>query len=196
MALESSAQIGKIRTFGRYAQATCAVAFIVLAVAGPVTVVLALSASDWSLTEARGLGRYFTVGEPEPVSLAVWSILDAALMFAICCAAVGYLYSLFGALGRGAIYTLDNVRRIRRIGQLAVALGALQIFVPVVTIVLIKVGLFPEPAAWAVDADYGPDTLLLLVAGSLVLLVSWIMEVGRRSAEDAELLRREAELVV
>ena len=33
--------------------------------------------------------------------------------------AIGYLYALFGALSKGEIYTLANVRRIRRLGELA-----------------------------------------------------------------------------
>ena len=194
--LATTAEIGKIRRFGRYAQASCVVLFVILAVAGPATVVFAVFEAGWSVTEATGVGRYFTVGEPAPLSLAVWSILDATVMFALCGIAVGYLYSLFGALGRGAIHTPDNVRRIRRIGQLVFALGAMQIALPVLTVVLIEVGIIPEPAAWAVDLDFGPDAVLLLVAGSLVLLVSWIIEVGRRTSEDAEQMRREAELIV
>jgi len=194
--LDAAAEIGKIRKFGRYAQPTCAVLFVILAVSGPATLVFALSEAGWSVTEARGVGRYFAIGEPEPLSLAAWSLLDATLMFALVCVAVGYLYSLFGALGRGVIHTADNVRRIRRIGQLVFALGAMQIVLPVLTVVLIEAGMLPEPAAWAVDADFGPDALLLLVAGGLVLLISWIMEVGRLASEDAEQMRREAELVV
>jgi hypothetical protein len=194
--MDSVIEVGKIRKFGRYAQASCLVLLIILAVAGPATAVLAVSAANWSLTEAMGLGRYFAVGEPEPLSLAVWSLLDATLMFALCCLAVSYLYSLFGALGRGAIHTPDNVRRIRRVGQIVFALGVWQIVLPVLTVTLIKVGAFPEPASWAVDLDFGPDSLVLIVTGSLVLLVSWIMEVGRRASEAAEQMRRDAELVV
>lgn len=191
-----AAEVRNIRRFGRFAQASCLVMFAVLAVMGPVAAVFAMIENGWALTATRGLGRYFTVGAPAPLSLAVWSVVDGALIFAIACVGVGYLYSLFGALGRGAIYTPDNVRRIRRIGQLTLALAAAQIVLPALTVALMKIGVFPKPTAWAVDLDFGPDLLLLLLAGVLVLLVSWIMEVGRRVSDAAENMRREAELVV
>jgi hypothetical protein len=196
MGLVDAGEIRKIRRFGRFAQASCFVMFAMLAVMGPVTAVLAMIENDWALTATRGLGRYFTVGTPAPLSLAVWGVLDGALIFAIACIGVGYLYSLFASLGRGAIYTPDNVRRIRRIGQVMFALGTAQIVLPLLTVALMKIGAFPKPAAWAVDLDFGPDTPLLLVAGAVILLVSWIMEAGRRASDDAESMRREAELVV
>jgi hypothetical protein len=190
---DDPAEIGKIRRFGRLAQAGCVVLFVMIAVMGPITMYFA---EIDSAGVANGVGRYFTVGAPAPLSLVVWSFVDAALLLGLACVAAAYLYSLFGALGRGSIYTPDNVRRIRRIGQIAFAIGAVQIVLPLLTVALIKVGAIPKPAAWAVDLDFGPDSLLLLIAGGLVLLVSWIMEVGRRTTEDAERLRRDAELVV
>jgi hypothetical protein len=193
--LESPPEIGKIQKFGRFAQAGCVALFVILAVSGPVTVLVSASESGWSITKLK-LGRYFAIGEPPPMALVMWSVFDVAVMFTLCCVAVGYLYFLFGALGRGSIYTPDNVRRIRRIGQLVFALGALQFTFPVFTLALMAIEVMPKPAAWAVDADFGPDALVLLVAGGLILLVSWIMEVGRRASEDAEQMRRDAELVV
>ena len=193
--MDTVVEVSKIRKFGRYAQASCVVAFAMLGAMGPVTALVAAFESGGSLP-AMKLGRYFAIGEPIPLSLAVWSLLDVTLLFSLCCLAVGYLYALFGALGRGAIHTPDNVRRIRRVGQLAFAGGAFQIVLPVLTLALIALGIMPEPAAWAVDTDFGPDSLVLMIAGGLILLVSWIMEVGRRASEDAEQMRHEAELVV
>jgi len=57
-------------------------------------------------------------------------------------------------------------------------------------------GVIPATAVSFVDFGIRPDSFTLMIAAGLILLVSWIMEIGRRTSEDAEQLRRESELVV
>ena len=91
---------------------------------------------------------------------------------------------------------MANVRRIRRLGELALAFGALQIVLPIVSLALLNAGIFPASAVSFVPIAINPESLTLLLAGGLIMLASWIMDVGRRTSEDAEQLRRESELVV
>jgi lipopolysaccharide export LptBFGC system permease protein LptF len=44
--------------------------------------------------------------------------------------------------------------------------------------------------------ELSPQSLMFMLAGSLIVFVSWIFEIGRRASEDAERLRSEAELTV
>ena len=61
---------------------------------------------------------------------------------------------------------------------------------------MLNAGIFPASAVSLIPIAINPESLTLLLAGGLIVLVSWIMEIGRRTSEDAEQLRREAELVV
>ena len=178
MQLDTSAEVRKIQRVGRYAQACSGLLFVILAVSGPVTIMLTPPMPAWT--------RFATV----------YTGMSAVVAFAIGFTAIGYLYALFGALSKGEIYTLANVRRIRRLGELTLAFGALQIALPIVSLALLNAGIFPSSAVSVIPIAINPESLTLLLTGGLIMLASWIMEIGRRTSEDAEHLRREAELVV
>ena len=194
--MDAAAEVIKIQRFGRYAQAGCLAVFAMLAVMGPATWVYVLSGPG-TLDLAVDLGPYdLRADAAAPLSLKIWAMVYELAFFAIAILVVGYLYALFGALARGEIYTLTNVRRIRRIGELILGVGVLQIVLPMTSLMLLNTGVFPETAVSWVSIDIRPDSFSLMIAAGLVLLVSWIMEIGRRTRETAEELRREAELVV
>ena len=178
MPLDTSTDVGKIRRFGSYAQVACVALFGIFAISGPVTVLFMPRGPNWT-----GFA-------------SVYFAVLGVVAFTIGLVAIGYLYALFGALAKGEIYSMANVRRIRRLGELALVFGALRIVVPVVSFALLNAGIFPPSAVSFVPIGIPSDSLSLLITGGLILLVSWIMEVGRRTTEDADRMRREAELVV
>jgi hypothetical protein len=51
------------------------------------------------------------------------------------------------------------------------------------------------PAAKGVSMFFG-QSFAGVITGSLILLASWIMDVGREISDDAEAMRREADLVI
>jgi hypothetical protein len=118
------------------------------------------------------------------------------LAFALVAVVVAYLYALFRDLGRGAIYTAANVRRTQRVGAILMALGTLEVLLPLLSALLLRSGVMPPEAVSYLSLELSPQSLMLVLAGSLIVLVSWILEVGRRATEDAERLRSEAELTV
>ena len=59
-----------------------------------------------------------------------------------------------------------------------------------------QTGVVPPQAASYLPLDLSPQSVMLMLAGSLIVFVSWIFEVGRHASEDAEQLRSEAELTV
>ena len=175
-------EMAKVQRYGRYAQACCLVLFVVLAMMGPATLLVML----------------FVV---PPGFLASWpsigvTALARVLAFALVAVVVAYLYALFRDLGRGAIYTAPNVRRTRRVGAILMALGTLEVLLPLVSALLLSSGVMPPEAVSYLSLELSPQPLMLALAGSLIVLVSWILEVGRRASEDAERLRSEAELIV
>lgn len=175
-------EMAKVQRYGRYAQACCLVLFIWLAISGPVTVLVALF----------GVGIDFYVSWPSTGVTAVVRVVT----FALVAVAVAYLYALFGDLGRGAVYTAPNVQRTRRVGAILIALGVLGVLSAVLSALLIRIGAVPPEAVSYLPLELSPQWLLFMLAGSLIRLVSWIFEIGRRASEDAERLRSEAELVV
>jgi hypothetical protein len=175
-------EMAKVQRYSRYAQACCLVLFVVLVMAGPVTVLVAFFM----------VGVDFYVSWPSVGLMAVGRVLT----FALAAVAIGYLYALFGDLGRGQIYTVANVRRIGRVGAVLIAFGVLEIVFPLLSALLLRTGIVPPQAAPYLSLDLPPQSLLLLLAGSLVMLSSWILEVGRRTADEAAHLRSEAELTV
>jgi hypothetical protein len=96
MQLDASAEVLKIQRFGRIAQGGCALLFVILAISGPVTMLLTSPAPEWA-----GFAT-------------IYAGIVGLIAFAIGFAAIGYLYALFGALSKGEIYTLANVSRIHR----------------------------------------------------------------------------------
>ena len=126
MQLDTSAEVRKIQRFGRYARAACGLLFVILAISGPVTLMLTPPLSGWT--------RFATV----------YTGSSAVVAFAIGFTAIGYLYALFGALSKGEIYTLANVRRIRRLRELTLAFGALQIALPIISLASLNAGIFPS----------------------------------------------------
>jgi len=196
LATATAAEVGKIQKFGRYAQAFCVVAFAMLAIMGPATIVYVLLTPGWEGFTVH-LGPYDMRGDiVPPFGLQVWALICSAVLFPLAIVALCFLHALFGALGRGEIYTLPNVRRIRRVGELVLALAVLQIVLPMTSLLLLNMGVIPATAVSFVDFGIRPDSFTLMIAAGLILLVSWIMEIGRRTSEDAEQLRRESELVV
>jgi len=182
MELAPPKEMAKVQRYSRYAQACCLVLFIVLAISGPVTVLVALF----------GVGIDFYVSWP---SIGVTAVVRV-LAFALVAVAVAYLYALFGDLGRGAIYTASNVRRTGRVGAILIALGALEVLLPLLSALLLRTGIAPPAAVSYLPLELSPQSLMFILAGSLIVFVSWIFEIGRRASEDAERLRSEAELTV
>lgn len=174
--------IAKVQRYCRYARTCCLVLFLLLAVMGPIGIVMTLLTVDfdfylaWPSIGLIGLGRL--------------------VEFGFVAVAVAYLYALFGDLGRGVVHTAANVRRTGRVGALLMALGGFEVVMPVLTAVLLRTGIVPPEAVSYLPTELWPKSLLFVLVGSLIVLVSWILDVGRQATEDAERLRSEAELTV
>ena len=83
---------------------------------------------------------------------------------------------LFGNYARGQIFTRASVRELRLVGYLAVANAVFQGVLFIVALLLAAEGAVESPASLRADFPFGP----ILVAG-LVLLLSWVMDVGAGS---------------
>jgi hypothetical protein len=97
---------------------------------------------------------------------------------------------------RISVYTPENVRRVRYVGLLWLLSAVLNIVLPATLVV--ANGFLDAPVPIDLDRVFPSFGELLnsVAAAGLVLLVSWIMDVGLYEKEHADALRRDADLVI
>jgi hypothetical protein len=181
---EVQSKIGKVRAFGRIARIVCSAIFG-FGLVGSVGVFL-IGILGIFLPNLRG-GADFT---PEQRMSA---LPMAAMVVGVWLAALYQLYRLFGNLAAGAIYTPENVRRVRNVGFLWLLLAAFSILIPVASTALNAFGIAVTKSALAFSLS---ESLSAFAAAGLILLASWIMDVGLFEKDHAEALQRDADLVI
>src|SRR6185295_5476377 len=202
MTPETEAQIQKVRKFGQNFQQLSRLAgafLVIVCLLALATIFAAPHPSNFKV----GLGAYMFTGDhmttPE---LKAWACVVVTTVFAFLLAIVLQLQRLFGRLAAGSIYTRENVRGLRRVGLLALALGVFQLLLPLFSQGLVDAGVIDRAlVAFAEPTDrsiflVGPASLSGFIMASLVLLASWIMDVGRQTADEADGMRRDADLVI
>lgn len=192
---EVHSKIRKIRAFGRNARSVCAVLFG-LGLVGSVVLLFIAVRLQVPANSGNG-GVYDILTSPlTPLQLKVWTLLSVGLGISVWLVVVHQLYRLFGNLAAGAIYTPENVHRVRYAGLLWLLLAVLNIVLPATLVV--ANGFFDAPAPIDLDRVFPSFGELLnsFAAAGLVLLVSWIMDVGLYEKQHADALRRDADLVI
>ena len=194
-------QIRKVRKFGRYARAICvitAVSFAIIVVASLGNIAFGRGSANFNV----GIGNYtITTDHITTPGARAWAITVIVSVFGLLYLGLFHLYRLFSNLAGGSIYTQDNVYRIRQLGLLAIAGVILQMLVAMSSQLLLQAGVFdaamivPNPGSRG-GLMFGSTQLPGLITAGLILLASWIMDVGRKTTDEAERLRRDAELVV
>ena len=144
-----------------------------------------------------GLERILTVPCSPTLQFKVCGVLVVGVVIGVWLAAVYQLYRLFGNLAAGAIYTPENVRRVRYVGLLWLLLAVLGIVIPARRSSS-RIGFIDASVPIDLDSLFPSlsESLSSFVAAGLILLVSWIMDVGLYEKEHADALRRDADLVI
>lgn len=127
---------------------------------------------------------------PVKIYVVAFTLLVAAL-------AIGFVYLLrrvFANLARGDIFCDANVRNIRHMGTLMIVGGLLAWIAPLVNATIFRV-VGHEGIEYR-DVPIVTSGLAPFAYGGMLILLSWIMAVGLGVREDAEELRRDAELVI
>ncbi len=104
------------------------------------------------------------------------------------------LRSVFADLAHGKIFCDANVRRIRNLGWLNIAGGAVSWLMPFANAAFFTLAGHDDityTSKWPFTAG-----ILGFLNGGVLILLSWIMAVGLGVREDADELRRDAELVI
>ena len=184
--VEVQSEIHKVRRFSHYARVVCSVIFGFGMVA--ITFLLLVAALGLFLPRIH----IATTAQAMTPQLKMLTTLVTSAMTGVMLAGVYQLYRLFGNLAAGAIYTPENVRHVRRLGLLSLLWAVLAIAIPSALFALgpdasLPPSLFVFP--WS-------ESLSSAVSAGLLLLVSWIMDVGLHAKDHADALQRDADLVI
>jgi hypothetical protein len=185
---EVQSKIRKVSAFSRNARVVCAVLFGFGLVGSVLVLIFGVLGV---LLPAPSSGAGFTLQQK------AWGLPIAGAVLGLWLAVVYQLYRLFGNLAAGAIYTAENVRRVRHVGILCLLWAVLGVLIPVAWSALVALGFIEpsDPPKLEVWLSW-PQSLSSFVAAALILLISWIMDVGLYEKDQAEALRRDADLVI
>jgi hypothetical protein len=196
--VEIQSKIGKVRTFGRAARTVFAALFG-FGLVGSVVMLLMVGLGPVGGVD-NGVGLLglegITTAQLVTPALKVWAFLGVGLTAGVSLAFVHQLYRLFGNLAAGAIHTPENVRRVRNAGLLLLLSAVVDIVMAVASPALVTYGFFDASAPINPEFVFPWKSLNAMVSAGLILLASWIMDVGLYEKDHADALRREADLVI
>jgi hypothetical protein len=182
--VDVQSKVRNVTNFGRVARVVCAALFGFGLVASVGMLIFGI------LRVLIPAVKDFSAFTPEPW---VWLLPLGGVVISIWLAVVYQLYRLFGNLGAGSIYTSENVLRVRRVGLLWLLLAVIGVVAPIAAAVMISMG-FPVPkSALAFSV---PESLSSFAAAGLILLISWVLDVGLYEKDHADALQRDADLVI
>jgi hypothetical protein len=193
---EVQSKVRKVRAFGRNARAVCSMLFA-LGVVSCVILLLIMVFGPMREPKSSNGGAFDILTSPHsPLLLRVWTFLIGGTGLGVWLTAVHQLTRLFGNLADGVIYTSENVRRVRNVGLLWLLLAVLAVVLPLTLAIahrLTDASVPFDPDRWFPSFS---ELLSSFASAGLVLLVSWIMDVGLYEKDHAAALERDAELVI
>lgn len=202
---ELASKVRKIRAFGRSAR----IVTLLVSVWSGISIVVGISVvflladfhpapREVAPGDGRTLGEVVRVLEAHltPLQSAVTVSLIIVVVGAIWLAMLRQLYRLFTNLAGGEIYTSDNVGCLRNLGLLWLLATAFVVSIQTAVVVGRRlldasVPIVPD----LIDSSLSQLFWSLATAG-LVLLASWIMDVGLCVKNQADALQRDAELTI
>jgi hypothetical protein len=189
--VEVQSKIRKVSFFSRYARVVCSAIFGFGVVGGAFYLLLGtLNVLGWVSPAVDG-------GVGLTPQQKMWALPMFALAMSAWLAAIYHLTRLFGSLATGAIYTAENVRRVRHVGLLWMLSAVLGLLIPFVWAGLVASGVVEESNPPRLESWFSwPSSVNGMVSAGLVLLISWIMDVGLYEKDHADALQRDADLVI
>jgi len=180
MTAEIASKLAKVQSYSASLKRLFQFLFFVVAFAMCAKVLLiAIGDEVWSYVRV-GLTEYR--GESIPWAAHVISWIGSLLGFVILLKLFFHLQKLFGHYAEGRIFEKQNVHEIRQIGVTV-------LLFPVLWIALaIAPNFIPAEGRTALLESDGAGPLMELIAGAVILVVSWIMDVGREMREEQDLL--------
>jgi hypothetical protein len=194
-------RLGKVQRFGRVARNACTalLAFVAL-LAAPYGIFTVVTASNSTRLDLD-LGLLAFRGDHiDSLSVKTWLIAIFSSVLLIFLRSLWLIRRVFGNLARGQIYTRGNVRLLHALGLLMMIGACLPAIVLPVDILLTETQMISVPTTSHFTLSVSSGALMAALStfatAGIVILISWIMDIGLAVSEEADELRRDSELVV
>jgi len=188
----SEAQIRTVQKYSALARGLCSVLLVMLMISSLLVVSMVVNGPGPGGAKIT-IGRFvLSASDLDSVRLKIWLLFMIGTGVAISAGIIYLLRRVFDNMAHAEIFSADNVRHIRRIGLLILAVGVLQLVMPVLDAILLADSAFDDHS---LTISF-PAALVPFLAAGFIYLVSWIMQVGLGVTTEAAELRRDAELVV
>jgi hypothetical protein len=188
-------QVRKVMRASAYARGVTTLVVAMILAAGTVATLSLLT--GWPVSTFKfSIGAYvFSHDSLRSLPVKFWILGYSWLGAGIFVGILYLLRSVLSNLARGEIFCGANVRLIRKLGWLLILGGAFDFVAPMVSATF-----FMFVGHEGIDFRDVPDKLTgwfsSFAYGGMLIFLSWIMAVGLGVREDADALRRDAELVI
>lgn len=129
-------------------------------------------------------------GDEITLTVRLVTLIGMLLVFAIGLKLLHHLKTLFGLFEKGEIFTADTVSHIRQTGVSIFLFIGVWLYAILGKVMLMTMGQ-PGQVAAGVNATIGfglkYDTFLMAIGGIIIIVISWIMDVGREMREERDL---------
>jgi hypothetical protein len=185
MTPETEAKLAKVRKYSASLKTLFHIASAFVGLAGLVSLILTLTAngSDTRTINFAGIS-YAGDGITWPLQIVV--AIAIAMVFTIIFSLLHNLAQLFGHYAKGEIFTAGSVRRIRNIGVTVFMFVAVWIYAILASFVLQLAPSTALPQTTTVGIGI-PGPLAIVTAGIIIMIISWVMDVGRELSEEHDL---------
>lgn len=173
------ARLVKVRRMSRIANRVCFGAMIVIVAIALLLVVGAVLAPERFNCNVNGLSVPCDQLSP---ATAVFALAVVGSIVGLLIKGLYHLSRLFGNYAAGQIFTRGSAEQIRRLGITVLVYWVFQILLLVALTVLMATQQF----VWPADRPI-PIPFVALLAGGIIILISWVMEVGTELREENEL---------
>lgn len=132
----------------------------------------------------KGLLTDLPVAPTQDLSFLALAVAFLASLLPIGLAVYGLvtLRALFKLYEKAIIFSAQNVRYFRRLGYLFIAwVVANALFTPLISIVITYAN---PPGERSVVAELGFSDISIIVIGGIILLISWVMDEGRKLEDE------------
>jgi hypothetical protein len=129
-------------------------------------------------------------GEELTLTVRLVTLTGMLLIFAIGLKLLHHLKTLFGLFATGEIFTADTVLHIRQIGIsifLFLAVWLYAILARVLFLATGQGGRVADGVNATISFGLNYDTFLMAIGGIIIIVISWIMDVGREMREEQDL---------
>lgn len=166
--------------------------WFVFAFAGVIGLIIILTINNGQRPPSTlEFGNVLYTGEEITWAVKIAAAIGWALTVLIALKLIGHLGALFKLYSKGQIFTSDNVKQIREIGVSVFLFMGVWIY-GMVSRVLVG---FPgngtgieTPGMHVRGWGFGlPEPVTVTLAGIIIVVISWIMDVGRELREEQDL---------